>query len=144
MKVLYALVLVLTAFAASAQTLDITAIPAGDDDDWVAAWTAEPIDEIQTLEATMRARIASSEPTIAHFDDLVSEVDEVAITGSNAAKGVPEGSIQPGGETQAMPVQVLASEPITSKLDEVIDEVIDEAIEEIDGIANEQVLPPHD
>ncbi len=43
-----------------------------------------------------------------------------------------------------MLIQVPASEPITSKLDEVIDEAIDEAIEEIDGIANEQVLPPHD
>jgi hypothetical protein len=75
LKVLYALVLVLAAFAASAQTLDDTVIAAGDADDCIVHWMAEPGDEIQTLEDTMRARIVASEPTIPHVDDLVYEVD---------------------------------------------------------------------
>jgi hypothetical protein len=134
LKALYALVFVLSSFAAAAQTLDASMIAAYDLDDYFGEIT----------EPTMGpAQMVATEPTIEKLGEAVDEADDVAITGPNNAVVVPVGAIQPSDENStveystqsddnltadettepsAMPAQIVATEPTIEKLGEAFDE----------------------
>ena len=131
MNALYALVFVLSSFAAPAQALDASMI---DLDDYFGEIT-EP--------STVPAQMVATEPTIEKLGEAVNDADDVAITGPNNAVVVPVGAIQLSGEAPSvvystrsddkltvedttepstMPAQIVATEPTIGKPGEALDE----------------------
>jgi hypothetical protein len=113
LKVLYALVFVLTAFAAHAQILDAAAISAGDFDD--CSW------EI-TENSTEPAPMVASKLTIKKLEEAVD-----AAIAMPTEHGVAVSMTEPGDDVQmlqdTMPARIVASEPtITSVADAVEEE----------------------
>jgi hypothetical protein len=106
LKLLYALVFVLSAFAAPAQALDASTIAACELDDC----------SLEVIEQSMMpAPTVASEATITTVRADDDEADDVSITVANDPEGVPVPAIQPGDETQTlqgtMPAQIIANEP---------------------------------
>jgi F420-dependent methylenetetrahydromethanopterin dehydrogenase len=131
LNALYALLFVLSSFAAPAQALDASMI---DLDDYFGEIT-EP--------STVPAQMVATEPTIEKLGEAVNDADDVATTGPNNAVVVPVGAIQLSDEAPSveystrsddkltvedttepstMPAQIVASEPTIGKPGEALDE----------------------
>ena len=112
MKILYALVFVLSAFAAPAHTLDASTIAPCELDDC----------SLEVIELSMMpASAVASEPTIVKLE----ETDAAAITQPhNAEGGIAVGTIQPSDETQTgtMPAEIVANEPTIMKAGDAVDD----------------------
>jgi hypothetical protein len=129
LKVLYALVLVLSAFAAPAQTLDASTITVCDLDDCC----------FEVIEQSMMpASPVASEPTIVTLE----ETDAAAIARPDDAEGdFAVGTIQSSDETwtvqDTMPARIVATEP-------TIAGVRDGAVDEGDGVTITIATDPED
>jgi len=126
-KVLFALMLLLFAFGAVAESQDASTIAAYDPDDCF---------EENTEQNTISAQIIATQPTTENLGEIVEEGD-VAITGPNDAEGVPVGAILRNKEAQSssqnrltaiieqntMPAQTVPTQPTLETFDEVVEEV---------------------
>jgi hypothetical protein len=131
LNALYALLFLLSSFAAPAQALDASIF---DPDDYFGEVT-EP--------STVPAQMVATEPTIEKLGEAVNNADDVATTGPNNAVVVPVGAIQLSDEAPSveyssrsddkltvedttepstMPAQIVATEPTIGKPGEALDE----------------------
>jgi hypothetical protein len=112
LKILYALVFVLSAFAAPAHTLDVSTIAPCELDDC----------SLEAIELSMMPTSAlASEPTIVKLE----ETDAAAITRPhNAEGGIAIGTVQPSDETQTgtMPAEIVANEPAIMEAGDAVDD----------------------